>query len=295
MPAVSIIIPTYNRTDYLYLTLESIVQQTYQDFEVIVVDDGTPNTDNEIICSKFDKVRYYKIKNTGGPATPRNVGIRKASGKYLAFVDDDDIWLPHKLDMQVKILDANSDFGLVHSCCEVIDEHGILKNKIIGRPGSMNVKHGDVRMRMIGNWTIMMPTPLIRKEVVDQVGFFNERMTPATEDVEYWSRCSFETKFYYIDEPLARYRIHLNNISASKEKYRKLPYYLKEVLLDKYKEKKISRAVYKKILSNMCTNQINYIREHYRLTLAILFELDKFWFFRFKNFKCLVYNVLLKK
>jgi glycosyltransferase involved in cell wall biosynthesis len=295
MPTVSIIIPTYNRTDYLTLTLESIAKQTYQDYEIIVVDDGTLGGENERICSRFEKLKYIKIENSGGPAKPRNIGILKASGKYIAFVDDDDIWLPHKLEKQVKVLDDNSEFGLVHSCCEVINEKDVLQKQIVGRPRTPDVKHGDISTRMIGNWTIMMPTPLLRAEVVKQVGFFNEKMTPATEDVEYWSRCSFETKFYYIDEPLARYRIHSNNISASKEKYRKLPFYLKEVLLDKRREKRISRTTYKKNISSMCINQINYIRDHYGITLAILFELDKFWFLRLKNFKCLIFNVLFKK
>jgi glycosyltransferase involved in cell wall biosynthesis len=295
MPTVSIIIPTYNRSKYLSLILQSIVEQTYQDFEIIVIDDGTLGEENEDICSKFAKLKYFKIENSGGPATPRNVGIQKASGRYIAFVDDDDLWLPQKLEIQVKILDINPDFGLIHSCCEVIDENDNLQNEIVGRPRTPDVKHGDVSMRMIGNWTIMMPTPLLRKEVVDKVGFFNEKMTPATEDVEYWSRCSFETKFYYIDEPLARYRIHSNNISASKEKYRKLPYYLKEVLVDKKKKKRISSHSYNKIISRMCTNQINYIRENYKLTLSILFELDKFWFLRFNNFRCLMYNIFYKK
>lgn len=295
MPSVSIIIPTYNRAKYLNLTLQSIAQQTYQDFEVIVVDDGTPGDENESICSEFEKVRYFKIKNSGGPASPRNFGIQKASGKYIAFVDDDDLWQPQKLDVQVKILDTNPDFGLVHSCCEVIDENGVLQNEIVGRPRTPDVKHGDVSLRMIGNWTIMMPTSLLRKEVIKKVGFFNEKMIAAGEDAEYWSRCSFETKFYYLDEPLARYRIHVNNISASKEKYRKLPYHLKEVLVAKRKERKITRIAYKRMISKMCTNQINYIRDHYKLTLAILFELDRFWFLRFKNFQCLIYNVFFKK
>ena len=293
-PIVSVIIPTYKRTDYLKLTLQSILNQTFKDFEIIVVDDGTPNDENLLLCQTFEKVKYIKIENSGGPAKPRNVGICKAKGKYIAFVDDDNLWLSIKLEKQVAVLENNPDFGLVHCCCEVIDEKGIEKNEIIGRPGSLEVKHGDVSMRMIGNWTLMMPTPLLRKEVVDKVGFFNEKMTPATEDAEYWSRCSFETKFYYTDEPLAKYRIHSTNISASREKYRKLPYYLKEVLLNKKNEKKISSQDYKKLIARMCKNAISPIKQHYILSIKILFELDFFWFVRWRNFKSLIYVIFIK-
>lgn len=293
-PLVSVIIPTYNRKDYLELTIKSILNQTFENFEIIVVDDGSPNDDNDILCKTFSKVRYIKIDNFGGPARPRNVGIRESKGKYIAFVDDDDLWLPLKLEKQVKVLEENQNFGLVHNCCEVIDKNGKLKNEIVGRTKSPETKHGDVSLGMIGSWTIMMPTPLVRKEVIDKTGFFNEEMTPATEDVEYWSRCSFETEFYYIDEPLVQYRMHSNNLSGTKERFRRLPYYLKEVIVHQKNKKRISKSDYHKLLQKMCVNQINYIKDHYKLTISILFEIDKFWFLRFKNLKSLFYNLILK-
>lgn len=294
-PLVSVIIPTYKRTNFLKLTLESIKSQSFQDFEIVVIDDGTPTDSNEVLCAKFDKVKYIKIKNSGGPAQPRNIGIRAAKGKYIAFVDDDDLWLPTKLEKQVAVLENNPDFGLVHSCCEVIDENGNKKNEIIGKPGSPDVKHGDVSMRMVGNWTLMMPTPIVRKNVIDQVGFFNEQMPSAGEDVEYWTRCSFVTKFYYLDEPLAEYRVHSQNISSVKENYRKLSFYLKEVLVQQRINKRISKNEYDALILKMCINQINYIKDHYKVTLHILFELDYLWIFKFRNFKCLIYNVFFRK
>lgn len=293
-PLVSVIIPTYNRADFLKLTLESVCNQTYPNIEVIIIDDGTPNDTNLLLCEKFEKVKYIKIENSGGPSKPRNVGILEAKGKYIAFVDDDDLWLPNKLEKQVAVLENNPDFGLVHSCCQVIDEKGIEKKEIIGRPGSLNVKHGDVSMRMIGNWTLMTPSVFISKDVVNRVGLFNEEMPPAGEDAEYWSRSSFETKFYYIDEPLAKYRIHPNNISASKKKYRKLPYYLKEVLVNKKREKRISNQDYKKLITRMCKNVISHIKQHYMLSIKILFELDTFWFIKWRNVKSLMYVVFIK-
>ena len=87
---VSVIIPTYNRTHFLKETLNSIVSQTYSNIEIIVVDDGTPGDDNEKLCSEYNNLTYIKINNSGGPASPRNVGISNSKGKYIAFVDDDE-------------------------------------------------------------------------------------------------------------------------------------------------------------------------------------------------------------
>ncbi|MGV8947233.1 MAG: glycosyltransferase family 2 protein [Lutibacter sp.] len=294
-PLVSVIIPTYNRTDYLKLTLQSILNQTFNDFEIIVVDDGTLSDDNLLLCQSFEKVRYLKIENSGGPSKPRNIGIKEAKGKYLAFVDDDDLWLPKKLQKQVEILENNPEFGLVHSCCEVIEKNGILQNRIIGRPGSPEVKHGEVYMRMIGNWTVMMPTSFVRKTVVDKVGFFNEKMPPAGEDTEYWTRFSFETKFYYVEEPLVQYRIHANNISDDKAKYLELPLYLKNVLQEQLIKKNITELQYKLLLNNLCKMQIKMLKTSFFITLKNLFILDLFWIIKSNNVKMFMYILFFKK
>jgi glycosyltransferase involved in cell wall biosynthesis len=294
LPIVSVIIPTYNRTDFLKLTLQSVFNQTYQNFEIIVVDDGTSTDENILLCQTFEKVKYIRIENWGGPAKPRNVGIREARGKYISFVDDDDLWLSNKLERQVAILEDNPAFGLVHCCCEVIDENGINRNEIIGRPGSLDVKHGDVSMRMMGNWTLMMPTPLIRRNVIDKVGFFNEKMPSAGEDVEFWIRCSFVTQFYYLDEPLAHYRVHFNNLSGDKLKYLKLPLYLKNVIDEQLTIHRISNSQYKILLNNLCAMQIRTVKTNVFKTFKNLFLLDIFWMLKISNCKMLIYILFFK-
>jgi glycosyltransferase involved in cell wall biosynthesis len=293
-PLVSVIIPTYKRRDYLKLTLQSVLNQTFNDFEIIVVDDGTPNDDNFFLCQTFEKVKYIKIENSGGPAKPRNVGIREARGKYIAFVDDDDLWLPHKLEKQLTILENNPDFGLVHNCCQVIDENGIEKKEIIGRPGSLDVKHGDVSMRMMGNWTIMMPTPLVKVEVIDKVGFFNEKIPSALEDVEFWTRCSFVTRFYYLDEALVQYRVHSTNISSNASKYLELPLYLKNVVENQLSILRISNNEYKFLLNNLCKMQIRTVKTGVLKTFKNLYLLDMFWMFKISNLKMLIYILFFK-
>lgn len=292
-PLVSVIIPTYNRAHFLRLTLESIVSQTYQNIEIFVIDDGSPNNEAEIVCKEFVRVSYCKIDNSGGPAKPRNEGVKLAKGKYLAFVDDDDIWLPNKLEKQVQILEQNPEFGLVHGCCEVINNEGILQGKIVGRPGKPEVKHGDVKMRMIGNWTVMMPTSFVRKEVVDKVGYFNEEMPAAGEDVEFWTRCSFETKFYYLDNPMVYYRIHNENISSQTKEYINLPLYLKNVIDFYHKTNRISSDDYSLLKNKLCFMQLKELNKTtFILVILNVFKISNIWFLNKNNVKIFLKRLL---
>lgn len=287
-PLVSIIVPTYNRSNLLSKTLDSLFSQTFSNFEIIVVDDGSPGNENKILCNQYPKIRYIKIENSGGPSKPRNVGIKMAKGEYLAFVDDDDLWLPNKLEKQVQILNENLDFGLVHCYCRVIDEKGNKTDKIIGRPGKSSVKHGNVQIQMAGNWTLMMPTPLVRKIVIDEVGYFNEQMPQAGEDVEYWVRCSFYTKFYYLDEALVLYRKHDSNSEKVKNEYILLPLYLKKVIDNALNQNLINKTQHKILNNNLVRMQIKSVRKDKLKTFNYLFKLNPFWFLKFGNIKLLI-------
>ena len=291
-PLVSVVIPTYKRTHYLKETLNSIVSQTYSNIEIIVVDDGTPGDENEKLCSEYKNLSYIKIDNSGSPCKPRNIGINNAKGTYIAFVDDDDLWLPNKIETQVKILDKNKDFGLVHSYCSTIDGKGKQLKEIVGKPGHTNVKHGDVLTKMIGNWTIMSSTPLIRKEIVKDVGYFNEIMPHAGEDVEYWSRCAFHTKFYYIDAPLVNYRQHENNVSNHQEKYIFLPLYLFDVVKRYYNKETIKKDIYKKLVLNRCLMQSKLIKINFWKTIGNMFKINPFWFVNFRVQKTIIKKLI---
>ena len=288
MPLVSVIIPTYNRADLLRLTLDSVVAQTFLDYEIIVVDDGSFDDSNEVLCTKYNEVQYIKIKNSGGPSKPRNIGIEMAKGKYIAFLDDDDLWLPRKLEKQVSVLNNNPEFGLVHTPCNLINIQGDLTGVVIGRPGKPDVKHGDVKMRMMGNWTLMMPTVLIRREVLNKVGVFNTQMPQAGEDAEFWTRCSFYTKFYYIDEPLALYRKHQSNSKVLKAKYIELPLYLKKVLDTIFNKELINKEQYLTLRNMVVRKQIKELPLGIGKTIWLLFKLNPFWFLKFGNIKLFI-------
>lgn len=107
---VSIVIPTYNRANDLRRCLFSLVSQTYRNFEVIVCDDGSTD-DSEVVIKEFQfslKINYYHLENFGGPSRPRNFGIQKAKGKYIALLDSDDWWTPKKLEVSVSILESKN-------------------------------------------------------------------------------------------------------------------------------------------------------------------------------------------
>ncbi|MDR2927797.1 MAG: glycosyltransferase [Cytophagaceae bacterium] len=264
MPKVSVIIPTYKRAHYLKETLKNVHEQTFSNFEVIVVDDGTPGDENRQVCSTFPAVIYKKIENTRGPAIPRNEGVKLSKGEYIAFIDDDDLWAADKLERQVKVLDENPDFGLTHCCCKVIDSKGCETGKIVGRLRNPMRKHGYVFDDMIGNFTVMMITPLIRRELFDCLGGFNQTINQrivVAEDVEFFTRLAFITKFYYIDEPLAYYRIHSNNISNSNFGYVYLPLEIFGLVKRYRDERSLSSKRFRSIRKKLLFYQIEQITD----------------------------------
>ena len=119
MPRFSIIIPTYNREALLRIALDSVFAQTYQDFEIIVIDDGDDNTE-QLIRKYGNKVRYIRLKHSGLPSVARNVGLRAAHGKYISFLDSDDQWFPQKLKRDLSIFEAYPNVGLVCANASVI-------------------------------------------------------------------------------------------------------------------------------------------------------------------------------
>ena len=126
MVKVSIIIPAYNGEDYLGEAVDSVLAQTYTDYEIIVVDDGSTDSTSQVVQQYGNKISYFYQANQGVAAS-RNLGLNKAKGKYIAFLDQDDLFLPHKLASQVALLDAKPNLGMVNSGWQISDCHGNAK------------------------------------------------------------------------------------------------------------------------------------------------------------------------
>ncbi len=210
---VSVIIPTYNRANDLDRCLKSLQNQTYKKFEVLVCDDGSTDNTEEIV-EKYKSVltvQYIKDENFGGPARPRNNGIKKANGNVVAFLDSDDWWYPNKLEVSVINLE---NYDLVYHNLDKYYSVNKSKGRIYGRE-----LYGDIaKDLLVNNNGIPNSSVVIRKSIVDVIGFISEdKNLIAVEDSDYWLRATFVTnKFKFIDESLGAYWIG-GNISVSEK------------------------------------------------------------------------------
>ena len=211
-PAVSVIIPTYNRSALLRKTIQSVLNQTFQDYEIIVVNNSsTDNTVEMIESLKDSRISVLGIENGGVIAKSRNLGLRSAQGKYIAFLDDDDMWVPEKLEKQVDYLDKHPQYHLIYSEVWRIDENDIRHELMrINR----TIKEGNLAIELLKGNFIPQLTVMMRRELLDTLGFFNEDPGFRTiEDYEYWLKMSFDHKIGFIGEPLGLYRVHSSGAS----------------------------------------------------------------------------------
>ncbi len=219
-PLVSVIIPTYNRETYLRQALQSVVDQTYKNVEIIVVDDGSKYTYAKAICDDFSNTKYFFKKN-GGVSSARNYGILISKGKYIAFLDDDDYWRSDKLEKQVQLLEQYPNIGLIHSAVAVVDENGIPNGEILGAsPQKKHKRSGKVFWNALGVWLAKSPTPLIRRSTLTADLLFDETIK-AGEDFDFYQRYFYRHTVIYIEETLAFYRVYNDpkRLSVQKEKY----------------------------------------------------------------------------
>ena len=213
-PAVSVIIPTYNRASYLKKSIQSVLDQTFSDFEIIVINNYSTDDTLEVIKAFNDpRIKTINFKNEGIIAKSRNQGIIQSAGKYIAFLDDDDLWFPNKLEIQINYMETNPEFDLVYSRTTVINEYDVEKG-LLNDP--KNSKSGNVFVDLLYENFIPILTVLIKKTVFDTVGLFNEEpLVRAAEDYEFWLRASLRSNFGYIDKSLALYRIHNSGVSTA--------------------------------------------------------------------------------
>ena len=206
MPKVSVIIPTHNRDEFLGSTIASVLSQTYSDFEIIVVDDNSGDRTHEVIKSiKDGRMKYIRHRDNMGPSAARNTAISSASGEYIAFLDDDDEWIPEKLQKQVELLDkCEPNICGVYSNRLVVDK---LSNRIISTSPQAKKLKGNLLYQLSIGSPIHTSTVLIRKRCIEKVGLFDETMS-YMEDRDFWIRLSLNWDFEYIDKPLTIAYVH---------------------------------------------------------------------------------------
>lgn len=246
---ISVIIPVYNRARYIKECLESVFNQTYKDYEVIVVDDGSTDNLKQVLVPYKGRINYI-YKQNGGAASARNVGLRNAKGGYIAWLDSDDRWLPFKLELQKEILDKlpenvgficsdfsclneitgerkasyirdycftlesyRLEFNKMYSSCASLNTLGIELNKV---PKATNVYWGDISSKVILGYLFLTSTILLKKKCADAVGYFNESYRTA-EDYHFHVRVAKKYDVAYLDLPTIEYRrFHQDQLSSDK-------------------------------------------------------------------------------
>lgn len=212
MPKVSVNIPVYNDEKHIRDTLDSALNQTYRDLEVIIVDDGSTDRTAEIIKGYHDPRVKYHYQANKGIGVARNKALELSVGKYIAFLDHDDLWLPQKLEKQMALFDKNPELGLVFCDTTFFNEQGDMYSIYAKR----KPPKGNVFDAILSWYFLSCETVVIKKEVIDKICFFPPNMMMA-EEYDLFLRIAYKYPIDYVDEPLAKYRIHEKNYSWGKE------------------------------------------------------------------------------
>ena len=209
MAKVTVIIPTHNRAEFLRHAISSVLEQSFQDFEIIVVDDASSDNTAEVVTRFHDeRIKFIRHVNRRGGSAARNTGIVNAKCDYIAFLDDDDEWFPEKLARQMEVLLASPPgVGCIYTGYVIVDKYNEKTN------GQMiPSKKGDLsKDLLISNCIGGTSSVLLRKECFDKIGLFDENL-PSFQDYDLWIRISRKFHFDYIKEPLLKYYVHPKKI-----------------------------------------------------------------------------------
>lgn len=213
MPKVSVVIPAYNAMAYLPETLDSVLTQTFTDFEVLIVNDGSSDNIVEWASAvKDSRVKLISQQNQG-VSVARNTGIAQAQGEYITFLDADDLWEPTKLEKQVRRLDDEPAVGLVYSWTALIDPAGKLTGTVFCYEAEGNVWETILVHDIVCNGSCAM----VRRNCFEKTGGFDPNLSGAA-DFDMWTRIAAHYPFAVVKEPLVRYRKAPNTMSKNRQK-----------------------------------------------------------------------------
>lgn len=231
MPRVSVLLTCYNHLSYLEAAIDGLLAQSFQDFELIALDDGSTDGTREWLSDRLgpkapkpnkwepleNRTKLVFNESNLGTYGTLNVGLAHVSGDFVAVLNDDDVWLPTKLERQVELMDAHPNVGLVHTGGEFIDAQG---NRTEGSPLGFafpKFEAGDLLLRLIYSNTIIASAVLARKRCFDELGPFDASYF-GSGDWEMWLRIAERWELGFVDEPLTLYRIHGQNASHNLER-----------------------------------------------------------------------------
>lgn len=209
-PKISVVIPTRNRAQYLSQALDSVFAQTYPASEIIVVDDGSTDDTRLKLDTliREDRIRYF-LQSQRGVSAARNKGIEFTQCPFIAFLDSDDLFLPTKLEKQMRVFEINPHLGFVHCSFSKFNDQG----KDLGIRDTSRFA-GKIYPGILHEWSVLMAMPclLVRTEVIREIGGFDEQMTWA-EDLDLWRRIARRYDVGVVPEALVRVRVHATSTS----------------------------------------------------------------------------------
>jgi len=227
LPLVSVVIPVFNTEKYIEQTLFSVLTQAYQNFEIIIIDDGSKDKTLNIVeafAEKDKRIKIYKTGPSGRPSVPRNLGIKKAQGELIAFLDGDDLWTKNKLYRQIRFFEKNPEFILVYNMCVTFGDVNILSPyyEVLPLFCRASINFDDLTTK--GN-TLQPSSVMVKREFLLKVNGFDEDPELRIEDYDLWIRLSKLGSFGFIPRILTYYRVHSSQFSADWEtKAKRLEY-----------------------------------------------------------------------
>lgn len=211
MPAVSVIIPTYNRAGLLLASVESVLSQSFRDIEVIVVDDGSTDDSLSVLATiRDDRLRVIPIENRGR-SKARNLALSEAKGDLIAFNDSDDLYLPGKLELQVEYMISHPEVAMIYTAATFIDGDG---KRVPGRYSATSSGKIYKKIAFFVPLTITLPTVMVRADVVRAAGGFDEQQS-RFEDTDLWRRITRDYIVHGLDVATCDLRTHGDNELAS--------------------------------------------------------------------------------
>lgn len=247
---VDVIIPTYNRGYCIEKSIRSILDQSYKSFHIYVIDDASDdNTECVVRGMKDERITYYKMPNKSGANKCRNKGIQLSEAKYIAFNDSDDIWEKHKLEKQMEVIQSKKE-GLVFSTYlrkSAIDD---MEPEVVGVCSDEEKK--NIKKLLIERNVIGTPTMLLTREMIQNVGFFDEKL-PRFQDWEMCIRISKYYPIYYIAEPLVRTYLFGDNITNNTKYLKEAYLILSNRYIDEIREYKMQNVWFHRLIDAQCT------------------------------------------
>lgn len=213
IPLVSVIIPTYNRMDFLVQAIDSVLEQTHSDYEVLVADDGSTDGTADRLLRYGSPVRHLRLEHAGRPSATRNRALAVARGDLVAFLDDDDVWLPTKLERQVTLLQREPGVGMVYTNARFLDEDGNHSEPMFDRD---RLSQGNVFDDLIAHCFIHPSTVVMRRSIGERVGWFEESLE-CIEDYDLWLRVSYDIPVGAVADSLTLIRRHSSQIQHQRE------------------------------------------------------------------------------